>query len=255
MTRSPRQPWDSTRKSAFAAGVLYLITFAASIPAALLISSALAGPDAISTSGVAAEASLGAVLELVNAIAAIGTAVAVFAVIRREHEGLAIGFVATRLFEAAVLAVGVVGVMAFVTVNQAATASAEPAAYLPIGQALVATREWSVLIGPGMAAFNALMFGTALYRARLVPRAIPALGMVGSPLLIAFVIGTMLGVTGPGTLFQGIAVAPFFIWELVIGCWMVVKGFDPASPILAGRQARADVPRPESAVAATGGAA
>jgi hypothetical protein len=145
--------------------------------------------------------------------------------------------------------------MAFATVNETAVASTDPAAYLPIGQALVATREWSVLIGPGMAGFNALMFGTALYRARLVPRAIPALGIVGAPLLIAFVIGSMLGVTGPGTVFQGIAVAPFFIWELVIGCWMVVKGFDPASPILAGRRAQPDVVRAESAVAATGGAA
>ena len=102
-------------------------------------------------------------------------------------------------------------------------------AFLP---ALASIRYWSVLIGPGMASFNALMFATALYRTRLVLRAIPALGLVGAPLFIVFVVANMLGLSGPGTLFQGIAVAPFFIWELVVGLWMTFKGFDRSSRIL-----------------------
>ena len=89
-----------------------------------------------------------------------------------------------------------------------------------------------------MAAFNALMLGTALYRARLVPRAIPALGIIGAPILITFVIGTILGVPGPGTLFQGIAVMPFFIWELVLGLWLTFKGFNESSPIAIAERAR-----------------
>ena len=224
----------AARRSAFAAGVLYLLTFAGSIAAAFLVEPLLANPDYVASPGADTQLALGAIFELVNILSCFGTAVAVFAVIRREHEGLAIGFVATRLFEAGVLAVGVVAVMSVVTIHQAAAASTDPAAFVPVGQALAATRHWSIVIGPSMAAFNALMFGTALYRARLVPRAIPALGIAGAPLLIAFVAGTMLGVTGIGEPFQAIAVAPFFIWELVIGCWMTFKGFDPNAPILAG---------------------
>jgi hypothetical protein len=86
-------------------------------------------------------------------------------------------------------------------------------------------------IGPNMAGFNALMLGTALYKARLVPRWIPALGIVGAPILITYVIGTILGLTGPGTIFQGIAVFPFFTWELVLGLWLTFKGFNESSPI------------------------
>jgi hypothetical protein len=96
-----------------------------------------------------------------------------------------------------------------------------------------------------MAAFNALMFGTLLYRSRLVPRPIPALGLIGAPLLISWVVGTMIGVTEPGTAWHGIAVAPFFFWELAIALWMTFKGFDRTAPIVVA--AMAESGRPASA--------
>lgn len=225
---------ESARRSAFACGVLYLLTFVGSIAAAFLIDPVIADPAYVSGPGADSQLALGAVFELVNALACFGTAVAVFSIVRREHEGLALGFVATRLFEAGVLAVGVLSVLSLVTLHQAASASAAPGAFDPVGQALAAVRHWSIVIGPGMASFNALMFGTLLFRARLVPRAIPALGLVGAPIFITFIVGTILGVTGPGTPFQAIAVAPFFIWELVVGLWMTFKGFDRSAPILSG---------------------
>jgi len=217
---------DPTRRAAFATGVLYLITFISSIPAALLLGALQVDPlftlDTVPNGSVR----LAAVLELVNALACFGTAVAVFSVVKRQHESLALGFVTTRMFEAATLVVGIIALLAFVTLREGGVAVGGA------GSALVAVRFWSVVIGPGMAGFNALMFATLLFRGRLVPRAIPALGIVGAPLLIAFVAGTMLGITGPGTIAQAIAVAPFFIWELVVGLWMTFKGFNRTSPVV-----------------------
>lgn len=218
---------DSIRKTALVAGVLYLLTFAGSIPAGLLLGAAQVDPTYTLGGIPDGQVRLAAVLELVNALACIGTAVAVFSVVKREHEGLALGFVATRLFEAATLGVGVIALLTLATLRE--TGASTDA----VAPALVAVRFWAVVIGPGMAALNALMFGTLLYRSRLVPRAIPALGIIGAPLLITFVVGTMLGVTGPGTAWQGIAVAPFFIWELVVGLWMTFKGFDRSSRLVA----------------------
>jgi hypothetical protein len=82
-----------------------------------------------------------------------------------------------------------------------------------------------------MAAFNALMFGTLLFRSRLVPRAIPALGLIGAPLLISFVVGTMLGLTDVGSAWHAIATFPFFFWEFGVALWMTFKGFDPTVPV------------------------
>jgi hypothetical protein len=222
----------SIRKTALVAGVLYLVTFITSIPAAFLQEPLLTNPNYVASAGADTQLSLSAVLDVITALAGIGTAVAVFSIVKREHEGLAVGFVTTRMVEAGLLAMGAVAILSVVSLRQAGAAAGNAESLVPVGQALVAIRDWTAVIGPGMASLNALMFGTLLYRSRLVPRAIPALGIVGAPLFISFVIGTMLGITGPGTAFHAIAVAPFFFWELAVGLWMTFKGFNRSSPIL-----------------------
>jgi hypothetical protein len=241
---------DPTRRAAFVAGVFYLLTFIGSIPASILLPPALSGANYITGAGADAPIGLAAILEMVNVLTCIGTAVAVFSVVKRQHESLAVGFVATRLFEGAVITVGVVSILAVAGLRQTVAAGADAASVVPVATGLVAVRDWAIVIGPGMAAFNALVFGTLLYRARLVPRAIPALGIVGAPLLISWVVGTMLGITGPFTVWQGIAVAPFFIWELVVGLWMTFKGFSPSSPIISATAVPTGSTRSTQAVAA-----
>jgi hypothetical protein len=247
---------DPTRRAAFVAGVFYLLTFIGSIASAMLLPPAMSGANYITGAGSDAPIGLAAVFEMVNVLACIGTAVALFSVLKRQHESLALGFVATRLFEAAVIVVGVVSIMAVASLRLAVDAGAPLDSVVPVSTALVALRDWTILIGPGMAAFNALMFGTVLYRARLVPRAIPALGIIGAPLLISFVVGMMLGIAEPFSPWQVIAVAPFFIWELVIGLWMTFKGFNTASPIISATAVSTDTtPATSALVAAKAGAA
>jgi hypothetical protein len=163
------------------------------------------------------------------------------------------------MFEAAVITTGVVSLLAVISLRQQGAASGDAESLVPVGRALAEMRHWAMVIGPNMAAFNALMLGTALYRARLVPRAIPALGIIGAPILISYVIANILGLTGPGTLFQGIAVMPFFIWELVLGLWLTFKGFNEDSPIAIAERARTETQSVPSlsqpAVAAKAGAA
>ena len=228
----------SFRKTALVCGILYLLTFLGSIPAAFLVAPALTDPAYVLGAG-ADQVRLGAVLELVNVFGCLGCGIAFFSVIRREHEGLAIGYFGTRLFEAVIITVGVLGLLSILTLRQQVAAGADGQTPVPVAAGFAALRDWAMAIGANMAPFNALMLGTALYRARLVPRAIPVLGLVGAPILIAFVIGLVLGVVHPGTAFHAIAVMPFFIWELALGLWLTFKGFNENSPIgLAERERR-----------------
>ena len=227
----------SFRKTALAGGILYLVTFLGSIPAAILVGPA----DTVSYvtgAGADQQVALGLVLELVNVFGCIACGVALFSVVRRVHEGLAIGYVTTRLFEAVTITVGVLGVLSLVTLRQTGAASGDAESLVPAAGALVAIRHWAMVLGPNMAAFNALMLGTALYRARLVPRAIPALGLIGAPILISYVVLTVLGWNLQGTLFQVVAVMPFFIWELVLGLWLTFKGFNESSSIAISERTR-----------------
>jgi Domain of unknown function (DUF4386) len=249
----------SFRKTALVGGLLYLVTFIGSIPAALLVSPVLDNPNYITSAGADQQVAFGLVLELVNVFGCIGCAVALYSVVRRVHGGLAIGYVTTRLFEAATITMGVISLLAVISLRQQGAASGNAESLVPVGNALVIMRDWAMTLGPNMAGFNALMLGTALYRARLVPRAIPALGIIGAPILISYVIANILGLTGPGTLFQGIAVMPFFIWELVLGLWLTFKGFNKDSEIALAEQDRLETEpvsgRSHPAVAAKAGAA
>jgi hypothetical protein len=230
MTAPRTTSMDSTRKTALVAGVLYLITFISSIPAFFLLKPVVDHPGYIIGAGADTQVSLGAFLDLVNALAAIGTAVALYSVVKRQHEGLALGFVTSRMFEAAVIVIGVVSILSVVRLRQDGASGGDTAALLPVGQALVAVHDWTFILGPGMAGVNALLLGTLMYRSRLVPRWIPTIGLVGGPVYLSSVIGIIFGITDAGSAWQAIGGAPMFVWELALGLWMTFKGFKP-SPI------------------------
>src|SRR5690554_1621389 len=104
VTTPPHPPVDWTPKHSLAAGALYLITFATSIAAVVFfLNPVLDDPRYIVGAGADTRVIIGCLLDVGNALACIGTAVAVFPVVRRQSESLALGFVATRLFEAAVI--------------------------------------------------------------------------------------------------------------------------------------------------------
>jgi Domain of unknown function (DUF4386) len=229
----PTAEWkDPTRTTALVAGVLYLITFVSSISAVFLLDPVLSDPQYIVSVGADVQVRLGATLDLVNALACIGTAVVLFPLVRRQHEGLALGFVATRLFEAAVIVIGVVCVLSVVTLRQDGAAGGEASSLIAVGQALVAVRDWTFVLGPGMAGLNALLLGTLMYRSGLVPSAIPVIGLVGGPIYYSAVIAITLGITEPGGVWQGIGGGFMFMWELLLALWMTFKGFQRSSPLV-----------------------
>jgi Domain of unknown function (DUF4386) len=225
----------STRTTAMVAGVFYLITFVASIPAVALLGPVLHNPDYIVSSGNDTRVIWGCLLDVVNAIACVGTAVTLFPVVKRQNEAAALGFVTARVLEAAIIVIGVVSLLSVVTLRQdlAGTAGADVGSLAAIGKSLVAVRDWTFLLGPGLIpAVNALLLGYLMYRSALVPRVIPVLGLIGAPLLIASALATMFGINHQASVFSLIVTLPVAAWELSLGVWLVVKGFKPA-PILA----------------------
>lgn len=230
-TTAPAATADWTRKYAFATGLFYLITFASSIPAAFyFFSPVLDDPNYIVSSGEDTRVVIGALLETVNALACIGSAVAFYPVARRLHESLALGFVTTRIFEAAVIMTGVISLLAVVTLRQAGeTAGTDQTSLVTTGHALVAVRDYTFQFGPNMsAALNATMIGTILYRSRLVPRILPTMGLLAVVPLLAVTVAVILGLTEQGSVWFAPGGALIFIWELSLGIYLVVKGFKPS---------------------------
>jgi hypothetical protein len=234
---------DALRRTALVAGAFYLLTFISSIPAVFLLDPVLHDPNYIVSSGADTRVLWGCFLDLINAIACIGTAVTLFPVVKRQNEAVALGFVTARSFEAAVIVIGVVCLLAVVTLRQdlAGGAGTDDGSLVVVGHSLVAIRDWTFTLGPSLIpGFNALLLGYLLYRSGLVPRLIPMLGLIGAPLLIASATATLFRGNDPITVLAAIATVPIFLWELSLGVWLVVKGFKP-SPITA-RMTQSEAP-------------
>ncbi len=221
-----RVPKDPTRKTSLVAGIFYLITFV-SIPTLALYSS-VTGKDFIISSGADTPALWGCFLEVIVALAGIGTAVTLYPVVRRQNEGMALGFVAARTLEAAMLFTGVASLLSLVTLHQdlGTAAGADAASLAAIGASHVATYHWAFTLGGSlMPGINAILLGTLLYRSGLVPRVLPMIGLIGAPLHLTAVVLTMFGVVDRVGTVTGIAVIPIALWELSLGVYLVVKGF------------------------------
>ena len=232
-------------------GVLFLITFATSIPALFFYESMLRDPVGyIAGAGHDNRILFGALLELLLIIANIGTAVVIYPIVKRQSEELALGYVTARIFECTFILVGIVAVLSIITLRQQVAGASEGT----VAYTLAAIKDWTFLLGPGWVVGwgNGLILGYLMYRSELVPRKVCWLGLIGGPLI--FVSGTAVMFTGnhPGNTLhglQGIATAPEFIWELFLGVYCTFKGFRPSSPILQAdaRDERSTMPAVASA--------
>jgi hypothetical protein len=225
-------------------GVLFLITYITSIPAFFVFyAPVLHDPGYITGAGPDTSVLVGAFLEVLLIIANIGSAVAVFPVLKRQNEVLALGFVTARIMESAFIAVGILSLLAVVTLRQHA-AGADAATLTLVGQALVAIHGWTFRLGPNfvVGVGNGLILGYLMYRTGLVPRPMAMLGLIAGALLCASGIAMLFGVLELGSVAQALAGMPEFFWELSLGIYLTVKGFRP-SPILSSDARDAGVNR------------
>lgn len=220
-------PFGDTQRLARLTGFLFLVTYATSIPA-LVFSYApvLTDPAFVLGGDFDRRVAGGAFLELLLILANIGTALALYPVLRRESEVLSLGYVAARLVESGFIALGLVALLALNTLRPHA-GPADEAALLVAGQALVAVHDWTFRIGPGVVVGvgNGLILGWLLWKTRLVPRSLSILGLVGGPVLLAAGIAVVFGVIEAASTVQIVATIPEFFWELFLGIWLLTKGF------------------------------
>jgi uncharacterized protein DUF4386 len=223
---------DSTRRIAFLAGLLFIITFLTSIPAQLVLyTPVLEHPNYIVGAGSDTRIALGAFLEMILIIANVGTAVVLFPILKRQSEALSLGYVTARLIESAFIAIGFVSLLAIVTLRQDVGGAAGGGSLVPVGRSLVAIHDWTFLLGPGwvVGVGNGLLLGYLMYRSGLVPRGMAMLGLIGGPLIIASGSAVLFNVFEPGSGPQVIATAPEFVWELSLGIYLMAKGFKPSA--------------------------
>src|SRR4051794_40843835 len=206
---------NSLRKYSLAAGIFYLLTFV-SIPT-LALYTAVRGPQFVVSTAPDTPVIVGVLLEMIVALAGIGTAVALYPVVRRQGEARAVGFVASRVLEAATIYVGIVSLMSIVTLRQVGAG----ASALLTAQGLAAQYQWTFFFGQSfIPAVNGVLLASLMYQSRLVPRWLPVLGFIGAGLLVAVWFAILVGFTGAVSPVAAVAAVPIAVWEFSLGLYL-----------------------------------
>lgn len=211
---------NSNRKTAIAAGALYLLTFV-SIPTLALYSS-VHQPNYMISQGPDTSVIIGAILEIIVALTCIGSAVALYPVLKKQNEGVALGLVGSRILEAGTIFAGVMFLLTVVTLRQTGAGSEA----LATSKTLVTMYDRMFLIGQSfMPAVNDMLLGFLLYKSRLVPRGLSLIGLIGGPILIAGDISVLFSFIGQHDPSTGLFAAPVAVFEFSLGIYLIVKGF------------------------------
>ncbi len=238
MTVDSALPFEKQKKYQLLArltGLMFIITFATSIPPVVLFYvPALSDPAFVTSGGFDRDVSMGAFLELLLIAANIATALTLYPILRNRFPVLSLGYVTARLVECGFIAMGIISLMALNTLRIKG-ATLDQSALLAVGQSLIAIHDWTFRIGPGVVVGvgNGVILGYMMWKSRLVPRAMSIIGLIGGPALLIAGFAVLFGYIEPASTPQIIATIPEFFWELSLGVWLLLKGFN--------RQALADL--------------
>lgn len=173
----------------------------------------------------------GAFFEILLAFSVIGTSIALFPVLKKYNESMALGTVCFRLLESTMILIGIISLLAIVSLNHEFSKEMNPdaSAYLIAGKLLVAIHNWTFLYGPNLVLGpSTLMTSYLLFKSKLIPRFITVLGLAGGPLISACALLVMFGIFNQISVWGALFAIPVFLYEMSLAVWLIMKGFNPA---------------------------
>lgn len=220
------------RTAARVVGTLFIIATVASTLAVLLLQPVVGASDYLTKASLSKDrVATGALFELINHIAVVGIAVAIYPVLKRFSERLALGYVAARSIEAVLFAIGTMHLLTLVTVSQEFVAAGTPLTshFQTLGGMLLAGHDWDdAALAFTAFGLGALILNYALYQARLVPRWLSVWGLVGATLILAARMMVIYGLELSSAT-QIVLDAPIAVQEMAFAVWLLAKGFNTAA--------------------------
>jgi len=229
------------RKLAIIAGVLWIIYTSVDILSSLFTGSITSTNYLVSVSENAGLVGTGALLLFIGGACASGIAISLYPVLKKFNAGLALGAVGFRISEGVLRIVGVCGYLLLITLSQQFVKAGAPDSsyFQTLGALVYAGKLWVGNVASLLAfTIGALLMYIIFYRTKLVPRWLSGWGIVAAILGMLSCVLVLVGLIAPfGT--EQIAIAiPMLPQEIVLGAWLIVKGFNPA--VIASKSAQVD---------------
>ena len=229
------------RKLAIIAGVLWIIYTSLDFLSSLFTGSITSTNYLVSVSENAGLVGTGALLLFIGGACASGIAISLYPVLKKFNAGLALGAVGFRISEGVLRFVAVCGYLLLITLSQQFVKAGAPDSsyFQTLGALVYAGNRWVGNVASLLAfTIGALLIYIIFYRTKLVPRWLSGWGIVAAILGMLSCVLVLVGLIAPfGT--EQIAIAiPMLPQEIVLGAWLIVKGFNPA--VIASKSAQVD---------------
>lgn len=221
----------SRRTRARAIGLLFLAAMFTYGPGSGIVASFIDAPNLLTR--IADRPSIfasGTVLMLINCAVVVAIGVLLYPILRPADERVAVTYLACRIIEATLLALGVVALLTLVPIaDLAGSDAADTGAASTLA---VAVNEVSYQVGMAVLGLGSLFFCRLLYRQGLVPRPLAMWGLVGYAIFLAGALLELFGVAA------GLVLSiPGGLFEVFFGGWLIARGFTSAQTTAShGRQ-------------------
>ncbi len=217
------------RTNAVIAGVLLIVATAASLLSGPFLAPVTGSDYLTSAAGHHAQVAAGILLGFIAALAAPGIAIALYPVLRRFGEGLALGSVAFRIIEGVFYALGMAALVSLAALSREFVDAGAPGDqhFRTLGETTLTQYHWLVDAGLLLAfSLGGLMYYLVFYRSRLIPAWLSVWGIAGAVLLMVAGVLVIFGVIGSLSAGQVALAAPIGVQEMVLAVWLIVKGFN-----------------------------
>jgi hypothetical protein len=222
----------SSTRTARIAAVLFISATVASLLSTALLNPVLHSSDYLAATFASQDRVItGAFFQVIAGVTGAGIAIALYPVLRRDGEALALGSVGLRLLEGVFLVAGAIGALLLVTLSQESAngGSPVPASFRTSGALLLALRDLAGLMSVLAFYLGATMYYWIFYRSRLIPRWLSGWGIAGTTLGFAAGMLVLFGVTGNMSALQVALNVPIGVNEMVLAVWLIVRGFDSSA--------------------------
>ncbi len=219
----------STRKIAIIVGILFILADVTLFTGEAFYKPILSAPDYLENAYPnKVKIVFGVLLEFVGYLGLVLIPVLLYPILKKHHPILALGYVSFRLFEVVLLSVAQVNKLSLINLSQhyLEKSRADTAYFEQLGNATKSIIYWvnsDGFIYILVFVIGGLLFHTALYQSKLLPRWIAIWGLIADVALItafifvAFDLPSALSIT---------LVLPIAFQEIVMSIWMIVKGFN-----------------------------
>ena len=219
---------DTNRKSAIIVGALFIIASVTTVLSGVFFES-IYDPDYLTAVSANENQMLIGVLFLLTASASVvGISIAIYPILKKHNESLALGYVGARIFEGIFFVVSAIVLLSILSLSQEFVNAVAPVAsyFQTSGALLLAVFDWNSILLDFPFALSAVMVNYLLYKSKLIPRWLSVLGFVGGALYLATVPVTMFGLSPPWMIYLA---APIGVQEMVLAVWLIVKGFNSSA--------------------------